>query len=222
MFTGLVECIGEIRSLKQQRGILELTLSVPVDLSDSSVGDSFCIQGACLTAVGFTSGGLRVEVSQETLERTTLGSFAPGRPVNLERSLRFSDRLGGHLVTGHVDGIGCVVEKKQHGPNVDYRIQADPRLARYLIEKGSICVDGVSLTLGLCENDTFTVYLIPHTLNTTTLRFLQHGDRVNLEADIIGKYVERFLALQNGLRDRPEGVNRELLEKHGFVPSSKR
>jgi len=221
MFTGLVECIAEIRSAQRKRGILELSLAVPLDLSDSRPGDSFCVQGACLTAVGITAGNLQVEVSQETLERTSLGSYGPGRPVNLERALRFSDRLGGHLVTGHVDGLGQIIERKQQGPNVDLRFQADARVSRYLVEKGSICVDGVSLTLGVCQGDTFTVYLIPHTLDKTTLQFLRPGDSVNLEADIIGKYVEKFVQLQGRSRDGAQGVSKEFLEKHGFLPSSK-
>jgi riboflavin synthase len=221
MFTGLVECIAQVRSAQTKRGILQLSLAVPLDLSDSKIGDSFCVQGACLTAVGFSAGSLQVEVSQETLERTTLGSYGPGRQVNLERALRVSDRLGGHLVTGHVDGIGEMVERKEDGQNVDLRFRADSRVSRYLVEKGSICVDGVSLTLGVCEKDAFTVYLIPHTLDRTTLQFLRPGDGVNLEADIIGKYVEKFLAPQDPSAARPEGVSRELLEKHGFWPSSK-
>lgn len=222
MFTGLVECIAELRSAQRKRGILELSLSVPLDLSDSRRGDSFCVQGACLTAVGISAGTLQVEVSEETLERTTLGSYAPGRPVNLERALRLSDRLGGHLVTGHVDGIGHMVEKRQAGPSVEMRFRADPRVSRYLVEKGSICIDGVSLTLGVCQKDTFAVMLIPHTLEETTLQFLRPGDAVNLEADIIGKYVEKFMGLQSRGEEHTQGVSRDLLEKHGFVGPVKR
>lgn len=220
MFTGLVECIAEVRGRQQRGSLLELSLAAPLDLSDSKVGDSFCVQGACLTAVGFSPGMLRVEVSRETLERTTLGACGPGRRVNLERALRLSDRLGGHLVMGHVDGIGHLIERKQTQQTVDLRFRAGPAVARYLVEKGSICVDGVSLTLGTCEKDTFMVYLIPHTLSQTTLQDLRPGDPVNLEADIIGKYVEKFLLQQ----DSPpgQGVSRELLEKYGFVSPSKR
>lgn len=221
MFTGLVECIAEIRATQRKGGLVEISLAVPLDLTDSKIGDSFCIQGACLTAIGFSSGTIQVEVSQETLERTTLGACTPGRPVNVERALRLSDRLGGHLVTGHVDGIGRMLEKKQEGQNVALRFRADPAVARYLVEKGSICVDGVSLTLGACEKDTFSVYLIPHTLSQTTLQFLRPGDPVNLEADIIGKYVEKFLSLEDPPTGSSEGVSKELLAKYGFVSPSK-
>ncbi len=216
MFTGLVECIAEIRSTQRKKGILELSLFVPLDISDSQIGDSFSIQGACLTAVGFAAPSLQVEVSQETINRTTLGIQAQGRKVNLERALRLSDRLGGHLVTGHVDGIGQVVEIKKEGPHVCFRIQATPQVARYIVEKGSICIDGVSLTVGTCEKDIFSVFLIPHTINKTTLQFLRPGDRVNLEADIIGKYVEKLLTTQDLLPKASKGVDREFLEKHGF------
>ena len=221
MFTGLVECIAEIRTAQRKGGLLEISLAVPLDLADSKIGDSFCVQGACLTAVGFSSGTVRVEVSQETLDRTTLGNYTPGRPVNVERALRLSDRLGGHLVTGHVDGIGSLVSKQQERENVQLTFRANPGVARYLVEKGSICVDGVSLTLGVCEKETFSVYLIPHTLDQTTLQFLRPGDPVNLEADIIGKYVEKLLSLGDPSTGPSEGVSRELLAKYGFLSPSK-
>jgi len=139
--------------------------------------------------------------------------------VNLERALRLSDPLGGHLVTGHVDGMGRLMDKRKQGPNVDLRIQADARTARYLVEKGSICVDGVSLTLGVCEKDAFWVHLIPHTMNSSTLQYLKSGDPINLEADIIGKYVEKFVSSRNLSPDRPEGLGMDLLAKHGFGSS---
>lgn len=221
MFTGLVECIAEIRHLQRKRGLVEMSLSVPSDLSDSKIGDSFCIQGACLTAVELSAHLLRAEVSQETLDRTTLGSYSPGRAVNLERALRLSDRLGGHLVTGHVDGIGRLVEKKQAETNVGLRFQADPGTSRYLVEKGSICVDGVSLTLGVCEKDTFWVYLIPHTLDSTTLKNLKPGDPVNLEADLIGKFVDKLLTDRGLLSGQPKGLDKAFLEKHGFFTGFK-
>ncbi len=219
MFTGMVECIGEIGSLKRKEGLMEMSLALPVDISDSRVGDSFCIQGACLTAVYLSGHSVKVEVSMETLQRTTLGTFSPGRRVNVERALRLSDPLGGHLVTGHVDSMGRLLQIKRDGTNTALKFHADPRVARYLVEKGSICIDGVSLTLGVCEEDAFWVHLIPHTMNHTTLQHLGVGDPVNLEADIIGKYVEKFVANRDQAGSGKKGLSRELLAKHGF-PSS--
>jgi len=221
MFTGIVQCIATVRSARLQRGLMELSLEVPLEISDSRLGDSFCIQGACLTAVDLGPYTLGVEVSRETLERTTLGTFAPGRPVNLERALRLADLLGGHLVTGHVDGVGKVQEVRRDQENVAFRIQADAATSRYLVEKGSICVDGVSLTLGACRKDAFWVHLIPYTLAGSTLRFLKPGERVNLEADIIGKYVEKLLAGRLPEQAGPGGLSAGLLEKHGFTRGSR-
>lgn len=218
MFTGLVECMAEIQSFRQDRGLRALRLSVPLDLSDSRVGDSFCVSGACLTAVEVGVRSLTVELSEETLRRTTLGGLGVGRRVNLERALRLTDRLGGHLVTGHVDGIGVVLSRRSEGPSVRFEIQADSGVSRYLVEKGSICVDGVSLTLGECSGDRFAVYLIPHTLRGTTLQFLKVGDPVNLEADLIGKYVEKLLGLRESGRPRTAGgIGLDFLARHGFA-----
>ncbi|MEW6440919.1 MAG: riboflavin synthase [bacterium] len=216
MFTGLVECTAQIRALRPGRGIRSISLEVPLDLSESRIGDSFCIQGACLTAVELSAHALTVEVSQETLTRTTLGALRAGRRVNFERSLRLSDRLGGHLVMGHVDGTGSVIGRDNEGAGVCFRIRTEPAVSRYLVEKGSICVDGVSLTLGVCEGDVFAVHLIPHTLKGTTLELLQVRDRVNLEADLIGKYVERMLG-RYGVGPGPQqGISKDLLARHGF------
>jgi len=222
MFTGLVECIAEINGARRNtRGLLELSLAVPLDLADSRVGDSFCIHGACLTAVGFAASSLQVEVSQETIDRTTLSLHAQGRKVNVERALRLSDRLGGHLVTGHIDGIGHVVERKSEGSNVCFRIRATEQVARYVVEKGSICVDGVSLTVGTFQEEIFSVFLIPHTLSQTTLQYLRAGDAVNLEADIIGKYVEKLLfAKEPGRPDAKKAIDEKFLIEHGFLSKS--
>jgi len=217
MFTGMVECVGEITALRRREGLMEMTVGVPVDLSGSRVGDSFCMQGACLTAVHLAQRSVRVEVSQETLQRTTLGTLATGARVNVERALRLSDPLGGHLVTGHVDGSGRLLQVDRDGRNTAMKFHADPAVARYLVEKGSICIDGVSLTLGVCDRETFRVYLIPHTMNRTTLQGLRVGDRVNLEADIIGKYVEKFLENRGVLGAGGRGVSRAFLARHGFT-----
>lgn len=223
MFTGLVECMAEIKSFRQERGLRALRLAVPLDLSDSRIGDSFCVSGACLTAVEVGVRSLTVELSEETLRRTTLGGLGVGRRVNLERALRLTDRLGGHLVTGHVDGIGVVLSRRSEGPNVRLEIQADSRVSRYLVEKGSICVDGVSLTLGECGGDRFSVYLVPHTLQGTTLQYLKVGDPVNLEADLIGKYVEKLLGFaQTGeQRTKAGGFGLDFLARHGFAVPDK-
>ncbi len=222
MFTGIVECMAGIRSRTRKGGLVRLTLQVPIDLGDSRVGDSFCVQGICLTAVAISGRELEVEVSEETLQRTTLGSYPASRPVNVERALRLSDRLGGHLVTGHVDGTGRVLAVQRQGANVAFRIEAGPGVARYLVEKGSICVDGVSLTVGKCGKDDFMVHLIPHTLQETTLQFLRPGERVNLEADIIGKYVERLLGRQGDApRESSGGIELATLERYGFAGLSK-
>jgi riboflavin synthase len=218
MFTGIVQCIAEIRSIQRRDGLLEMSLSVPLDISESRVGDSFCVQGACLTAVSLSRNLVKVDVSMETLRRTTVGNFSQGQRVNLERALRLCDPVGGHLVTGHVDGTGRLLHIEKTGMNADLVFQADNHAAVYLVEKGSICIDGVSLTLGVCQKETFRVHIIPHTMNHTTLQWLRIGDRVNLEADIIGKYVEKFLE-NRGLIPSEKGLSKDLLEKHGFSSS---
>ena len=217
MFTGIVECVGEIGSLRRREGLMEMTVNVPVSLSGARVGDSFCIQGACLTAVHLAERSVTVEVSGETLKRTTLGTFSPASRVNVERALRLSDPLGGHLVTGHVDGLGRLLRIERDGGNTSMQFHADPSVARYLVEKGSICIDGVSLTLGVCERETFWTYVIPHTMGRTTLQGLRAGARVNLEADIIGKYVEKFLANRGLAGSGEQGLSRSFLAKHGFT-----
>lgn len=182
MFTGIVQAVGSIVRMDP----LEID-SGPLDLSDVAVGDSISVQGVCLTVTRLTGRGFTADVSQETL-RVTAGLDRPG-PVNLEKSLALSDRLGGHLVSGHVDGVGEVV-RRQGGVIV---LRAPAGLARYIAKKGSICVDGVSLTVNEVEGAAFEVNLIPHTLEVTTLSRLQPGSRVNLEADLVARYLERLL-----------------------------
>ena len=186
MFTGIVEELGVVSSLAGGR----LRIAATTVLDDAAIGDSIAVSGCCLTVVEAGDGWWEADVSDETLARTTLGSLAPGDPVNLERPMRLSDRLGGHLVQGHVDGVGEVVR-----PAPELAVRAPEALWPYLVEKGSVTVDGVSLTVVDVLDDGFTVAIIPHTSAVTTLGRLGAGDRVNLEADVIAKYTERLLGL---------------------------
>jgi riboflavin synthase len=184
MFTGIVEELGEVAAVEGGH----LRIAATTVLEDAKTGDSIAVDGCCLTAVEFGDGWWRADVTDETRRRTTLGGLAPGDRVNLERPVRVNDRLGGHIVQGHVDGVGEVVE-----PAPDLRVRMPRPLLRYVVEKGSVAVDGVSLTVVDVLDDGFTVALIPHTTEVTTLGLRQPGDKVNLEVDVTVKYVERLL-----------------------------
>jgi riboflavin synthase len=188
MFTGLVQQLGTLTSL--EGGRLSVTATLAGELA---VGDSVAVNGACLTATSVTPGGFTADVMEETLRRTTLGALRPGDPVNLELPLRAADRLGGHFVQGHIDGVGTVAAVQDEGFSRLVEIEADPGLMRYVVEKGSIAVDGVSLTVASLAEGTFGVSLIPETLERTTLGRASPGDSVNLEVDVLAKYVERLV-----------------------------
>jgi riboflavin synthase len=198
MFTGIVEELGEVVSVEHVADAARITVRGPLVTADAADGDSVAVNGVCLTVTGVAESAFTADVMAETLNRSGLGALEPGSPVNLERSLRVGDRLGGHMVQGHVDGVGTVTSRVS-GERWDVvRITVPPGLARYLVEKGSVAVDGVSLTVsalggGPGEQPWFEVSLIPTTLAVTTLGRVKPGDRVNLEADVIGKYVERML-----------------------------
>jgi riboflavin synthase len=197
MFTGIVQAVGTIETLTplegEMRGGVRLTLEAGgLDLSSVRRGDSICVQGACLTVVEIAGGRLSFDVSRETLDCTS-GLAHPGK-VNLETSLGLGDKLGGHLVSGHVDGVGEVLAFDPAGESVLLRLRAPAGLAKYVARKGSICVDGVSLTVNRVDGDVFEINLIPHTLAVTTLSRLAPGVRVNLEVDLIARYVERMLS----------------------------
>ncbi len=209
MFTGIVEGLGEVRSVRRLgRGIV-LEVRPPFSERELKVGESVSVNGACLTVARITSGGFEAEVSYETLERTTLGELRPGDKVNIERALRVGDRLGGHFVTGHVDGIGVVEVREDRAEFLLFVIRAPESVSRYLVEKGSVAVDGISLTVNRVYGTSFELTVIPHTASVTTMGFRKPGDRVNLEADILAKYVEKFLTPKEGLG--------ELLKKAGFL-----
>jgi len=199
MFTGIVEELGEVVSIEHLDGAARLTVRAPRVTADARAGDSIAVNGTCLTVTGLSGAGFTADVMAETLNRTGLGDLAPGSPVNLERSLRVGDRLGGHMVQGHVDGVGRIVSRVRSPRWEVMRITVPPPLRHYLVEKGSVAVDGVSLTIsalggGPGEQPWFEVSLIPATLAATTLGRAAPGSGVNLEADVIGKYVERMLA----------------------------
>jgi riboflavin synthase len=194
MFTGIVEELGVVATLTDLGDSVRLSVQGPAVVDGAAAGDSIAVNGVCLTVVESTADGFSADVMRETLDRSCLGALAPGDPVNLERPMRLDGRLGGHLVQGHVDGTGTIVSRaaSEHWEVVRISLPAD--LARYVVHKGSVTVDGVSLTVASLDDTSFTVSLIPTTLARTTLGTKQAGDPVNLEVDVVAKYVERLLA----------------------------
>lgn len=193
MFTGIVSEIGEVTKVSRRNGSLQLAVRAPRSARELSVGDSIAVNGVCLTATRRSRRDFNAQVVSETLARTSLGVLEHGDPVNLELPARLVDRLGGHLVQGHVDALGTVTKIEDEGSARRVWIAAPPRIERYLVEKGSVTVDGVSLTISALEEKGFEVALIPHTLKTTTLGRAQVGTEFNIEVDVIAKYVERLL-----------------------------
>jgi riboflavin synthase len=215
MFTGLIEDVGKVIGLDRAGAGARLHVSSVLPQEEITLGDSVAVNGVCLTVVEKSSGRLSFDVSPETLERTLFKAIRPGTFVNLERALRFGDRLGGHLVSGHVDCLAVIRERREVSGNFIFSFQVPPRYARYLIEKGSVAIDGISLTVNTVSDDGFTINIIPHTADHTTLRYRGPGDEVNIETDLIGKYVERLLAGRDSGEEK--GVSLELLAKSGFL-----
>jgi len=213
MFTGLVETLGTVGALEKTGNGIRLSVKPLVDY-DVMPGDSISVNGVCLTVTKLRTpdSGLSFDVSPETMRSTNLGDLKVSDKVNLERALRLSDRLGGHIVTGHVDGVGTIKNKRQAGEYTFYTFEAPAEILRYIVKKGSITIDGISLTVVELESRTFSVAIIPHTLKATNIGGKGIGDRVNLEADIIGKYVEKFL----GGEDKDKNLM-ELLKEGGFA-----
>jgi riboflavin synthase len=193
MFTGIVETVGKLTELRSVSTGLRMKISAKnLDFSDVSVGDSVAVSGPCLTVVSFSAIGFEVDVSSETLSKTTLGLKKVGALVNIEKALKFNDRLGGHLVSGHIDGVGTVLERATLGDYVRFIISVPVTLSRYLAYKGSVCLDGVSLTVNNVTENTFEVLTIPHTLDNTTLEGLTTRMDVNVEVDLVARYLERL------------------------------
>jgi len=196
LFSGIVQDLGRVSAREVRGGDLRLTIECPrLELSRLQVGDSICVQGCCLTAIALQGRSFAADLSRETLALTTLGELTPGAAVNLEPALRAGDPLGGHLVSGHVDGVAQVLEVSGDARSLRLTIEVPPPLARYLAPKGSVAVDGVSLTINAVQQASFGVNIIPHTRSSTTLGALRVGARVNLEVDQVARYLARLLAL---------------------------
>jgi riboflavin synthase len=219
MFTGIVEEAGRVTAIHASGSGARLEIAAPLVASDAALGDSICINGVCLTVTAREGSGAAARLSfdavPETLRRSTLGELRPGDAVNLERSLAVGARLGGHIVQGHVDAVGRISALRREGNATLVTVVAPHEVMRYVVEKGSIALDGISLTIAACTQDQFTVSIIPHTWQVTNLRHRRAGDRVNLEVDILAKYVERLVAFRLG--SKASGVSEEMLREHGFA-----
>lgn len=221
MFTGIIEGLGTVSSISPSGRGSRITITSDFDLTDTCIGDSIAVNGACLTAVTLDGRRFTVDVSPETLHRTVLGRIKIADRVNLERALRLSDRLDGHLVSGHVDGIGVLRKRKTVANAIIMEYSVPASLARYMIEKGSVAVDGTSLTINRCDGASFEVSIIPHTAGMTTVSHKKIGDAVNIETDLIGKYVERFVLDRSDKKGTTTpsdgGIDTAFLAKTGFI-----
>lgn len=215
MFTGIVEEMGTIRAIRKGSHSAVLEIQAKVVLEDIHIGDSIAVNGVCLTATSFTPATFTADVMHETLNRSSLANLRPGSRVNLERAMAANGRFGGHIVAGHVDGVGTVLRTQKDDNAIWYTIGASPEVLRYVVEKGSITIDGISLTVANVETDSFAISAIPHTVAVTVLQDRKPGDIVNLETDIIGKYVEKLLAPKE-IPKQPSGITRDFLSKYGF------
>jgi riboflavin synthase len=217
MFTGIIEAVGEIVAKEPKGADMRLRVaSGKLDLRDATPGESIAVSGVCLTAVALLGDGFWADVSGETLRCTVMGDLRTGDGVNLERALTPTTRLGGHMVAGHVDGVGKVIEFRQEGRSWRLRVQSPPALARYIAAKGSICIDGISLTVNAVEGALFDVNIVPHTFQETTLAGCYVGRRVNLEVDLIARYLERLLLGERAAQPGA-GLSEATLRDCGFL-----
>jgi riboflavin synthase len=215
MFTGLIEDVGKVEKLERRGSSARLAITTALPAAGFLIGDSVAVNGACLTVTAIAGTLLSFDVSPETLDRSGLGRLTSGDLVNLERAMRLSDRLGGHIVTGHIDCVATVAERREESGNILFSFRTPSENLRYIIEKGSVAIDGISLTVNSVSPDGFSVNIIPHTAAMTTLRFKKPGSSVNIETDIIGKYVERLLA-GAGAR-QSGGITMKKLMENGFA-----
>ncbi|WP_406242483.1 riboflavin synthase [Tissierella carlieri] len=217
MFTGIVEEIGKVQGIRRGEKSFTLTISGSLVLDKTFIGDSICTNGVCLTVTKINNNSFEADVMVETLRRSNLGVLKIGSYVNLERALALDKRLGGHLVSGHIDGVGEIISREKEDNATWITIKASPDILRYIIEKGSIAIDGISLTVAYVDEYVFKVSIIPHTSINTTLLDKIRGDKVNLECDLIGKYVEKLLGLQKQDKVVNSRVNEDFLEINGFI-----
>ncbi len=212
MFTGIIEEIGKIQAVRKGAESSSISVQAKKIMEDVRIGDSVAVNGVCLTVTAFSQGGFTADVMHETFNRSSLGSLPTGSPVNLERAMPANGRFGGHIVSGHIDGTGTVSAIQEDDNAVWYTIKTTPGILRYIIEKGSVSIDGISLTVAAVERDRFSVSIIPHTASITTLSNRRIGDTVNLENDCIGKYVERLM----GIHQSKNNITADFLTKYGF------
>jgi riboflavin synthase len=221
LFTGIIESFGTIKRIESNGEGKILHIGCDLDLSQSKIGDSIAVNGACLTAVSLGKFDFKVDMAPETVARTTFKQMAPGKRVNIERALRLSDRIDGHLVSGHIDGTGIISSVKRDSNAVIISVSVDKTLALDMIEKGSVAIDGISLTINTCSDELFTVSVIPHTADITTIGLKQVGDRVNIETDMLGKYVRKILmggAVKKDVENRKTSdISMALLARNGFL-----
>ncbi|VAW95204.1 Riboflavin synthase eubacterial/eukaryotic [hydrothermal vent metagenome] len=217
MFTGIIQSIGSIKAIKPQGNDIRLQVATnKLDLSDVQLGDSIAVNGVCLTAVELSTDSFTADVSNETLSCTTFADLVIGLAVNLEKALTPMTRLGGHLVSGHVDGIATIIERVSDGRSERFVIEAPSELAKYIAVKGSICVNGISLTVNSVDGASFSLNIVPHTLQETDMAGYQKGSRVNLEVDVIARYLERLM-LGDKAADKDSKINEAFLAASGFI-----
>ncbi len=216
MFTGIVEETGTLRSLSRGSKSCVIHVQCSTVLEDTRIGDSIAVNGICLTVTSVESGGFTADVMNETLSRSSLAQTRPGDPVNLERAMAANGRFGGHIVSGHIDGTGIIREIRDDDNAVWYTVEAPPEILRYVVEKGSIAIDGISLTVARVDDRSFQVSVIPHTRAVTALSSRRVGSPVNLENDIVGKYVEKLMQPAPSESGPASGITMEFLAQHGY------
>ncbi|MDH5302408.1 MAG: riboflavin synthase [Gammaproteobacteria bacterium] len=218
MFTGIIQCVGKIAAVHSKGQDLRLKIeAADLDMANVSLGDSIATSGVCLTVIEKGKNYFMADVSKESLLRTTLGKLRVGTQVNLETALTLGTPLGGHLVSGHVDGVGEVVNRWDEGRSVRFQIKAPDALAKYISEKGSVCVDGISLTVNAVDGAVFDLNIVPHTMQMTTMKDFVVGSQVNLEVDLIARYLERLLLGDRAAQPGKKGIDEAFLAAHGFI-----